>query len=226
MTWDILSYPLMAAAVVALAAQASAEQASKVDAQANVYTNDVKTHPSRGDVRMIDGAKARLVTTADGVWASLDTRELTPGNAYTLWFVVINDPEACENTPCKGSDVLELSDRTQSDVGYGDGLIAGPEGTGQFVTYRSVGDLPQAWIGNGLQRPQRAEIHLVVHDHGPLIDGMAQNMIATYRGGCADDSLPDTDPATARADGKPGPNACKRVQGVTFMQSEAQTAMQ
>jgi hypothetical protein len=51
-------------------------------------------------------------------------------------------------------------------------------------------------------------------------------MSSDYPVGCSDDSLPDTDPATARADGKPGSNACKRVQSVTFMQSEAQTAMQ
>jgi len=158
---------LMTAAAVAIALPAAAEQISN----ANVYTRDVETHPSQGDVRVIEGATARLMTTADGVWASLDTRELTPGNAYTLWFVAINKPEACENTPCKAPDVLKLSDQTQSDVGYGDGLIAGPDGTGRFVAYRPVGELPQAWIGNGLQAPQSAEIHLVVRDHGPLIDG-------------------------------------------------------
>lgn len=220
MTWKTFGCPVMMAAVVAIATQASAEQI----ANANFYSQEVKTHPSQGDVRVIEGAKATLLTTAEGVWGSLETRELTPGNAYTLWFVAINEPEGCENTPCDSSDVLERSDSTKSDVGYGDGLIAGPEGTGQFVAYQPVGDLPQAWIGHGLQAAERAEIHLVVHDHGPLIDGMEQNMIATYRGGCADDSLPEMVPETAKADGEPGANTCQLVQAVIFTQDGAQVA--
>ncbi len=219
--WNKLSYPFVAAAAVAIAAPTFAEEATNPEIEANVYTKDVSTHRSQGDVRPVEGATATLVTTKDGAWASFDTRELTPGNAYTLWFAAINRPDACEDAPCMAPDVLKRSDEVQSDIGYGDGLITGPDGTGQFVTYRSTGDLPKAWFGNGLQEPQGAEIHLVIQDHGPLIAGMEREMITTYRGGCADDSVPEIVPDTAKADGEPGPNTCKSVQAVIFEQSDS-----
>lgn len=194
------------------------------DLPGTFYTKTVETHPSQGDIRDIPGSEAVLLTTAKGVFASLQTSELTPGNAYTLWFVAINNPTACDNSPCKGSDVLGMPDKVESDVGFGDGLIAGPDGTGTFVTHRPIGEIPQAWIGTGLTRPETAEIHLVVHDHGPLIQGREAEMIGTFRGGCAEESLSDMAPDTARADGQPGPNTCALVQDVIFVQHEKQAA--
>ncbi|MDX1578014.1 MAG: hypothetical protein R3266_06000, partial [Gemmatimonadota bacterium] len=38
---------------------------------------------------------SKLVRTADGVSYRLSTSGLEPGNAYTLWFVVFNDPAGC-----------------------------------------------------------------------------------------------------------------------------------
>jgi len=207
-------------------APALAGGGSGMDVEAKLYTKVVETHPSQGDVREIEGSEAILLSTSKGVFASLETSELTPGNAYTLWFVAINNPEACENTPCKGSDVLGMSDEVQSDVGYGDGLIAGEDGSGTFTTHREKGEIPQAWIGTGLLTPKTAEIHLVVHDHGPLIDGREAEMIGTFRGGCTEESLSKMAPDTARADGEPGPNTCKLVQDVIFMQSGKQVASQ
>ena len=62
----------------------------------------------------------------------------------------------------------------------------------------------------------KAEIHLVVNDHGPAIPGMVDEMLHTYRGGCTDDSLPPPFPATAKSDGAPGPNTCRLYQSATF----------
>jgi hypothetical protein len=205
---------------------AGAGGGSGMEVKAKLYKKVVETHPSQGDIREIDGSEAILLTTAKGVIASLETSGLVPGNAYTLWFVAINNPSACKNSPCKGSDVLGLSDAVQSDVGYGDGLIAGPDGTGVFTTHRKKGDIPQAWIGTGLTQPETAEIHLVVHDHGPLIAGREAEMIGTFRGACTEESLSKMAPDTARADGSPGPNTCKLVQDVIFVQDGAKTVSQ
>ncbi len=122
--------------------------------------------------------------------------------------------------------MLKRTSVTQADVGYGDGLIAGPDGKGHFTTFRSLGDLPQSWLGTGFKDPWKAEFHLVVHDHGPVIAGREAEMTGSYRGGCADDSLPDIVPATAKADGTVGPNSCKLVQDVIFIQSEQMMAAQ
>ena len=71
---------------------------------------------------------------------------------------------------------------------------------------------------NGLTNPEGAEIHLVVHDHGPLLAEKVATMIGSYRGGCLDDSIPEMVPAKAKADGEPGPNKCALVQDVIFIQ--------
>ena len=75
-----------------------------------------------------------------------------------------------------------------------------------------------SWLGTGFKDPWKSEIHLVIHDHGPLIDGREAEMTGSYRGGCTDASLPEIVPATAKADGSAGPNTCKLVQDVIFMQ--------
>ncbi|MDX1400699.1 MAG: hypothetical protein R3245_02155 [Kiloniellales bacterium] len=217
--------PLCVVATLALLLQPLGPAASGgSDKVVNIYHKEVETHPSQGDIRVIEGATAILSASEKGIFASISTKELVPGNAYTLWFVAINAPENCENSPCKGSDVLKLSEKTQSDVGYGDGLVAGPDGKGEFATFVPVGKLRQAWIGHGLQKPLSAEIHLVLHDHGPLLADKVSTMIGSYRGGCRDESLPEIVPATAKSDGAPGPNDCKLVQDVIFIQGDGQAA--
>jgi hypothetical protein len=209
--------PSLTAAALLLALPAWAAGSSNPHVHAHHYTSHVETHPSQGDVRVIQGAEATLVMTKTGAFASIETNELVPGNAYTLWFVVVNNPKACENSPCNAQDVLTRTSMTKADVGYGDGLVAGADGKGHFTTFRSLGALPQAWLGTGFKDPWAAEIHLVVHDHGPLIAGREAEMTGTYRGGCLDQSLPDIVPATAKADGAAGPNSCKLVQDVIFV---------
>lgn len=208
---------LFAASTLVIASMAGEARAAGADAKS--YEKEVETHPSQGDVRPIKGSKATLVTTEDGFFANLDTHELIPGNVYTLWLVAINEPGACETSPCKPPDVLERTAETQADVGYGDGIIAESE-QGRLSSYQPVGQLRGAWFGNGLQKPQTAEIHLVVHDHGPLLPEMATTMLNTYRGGCTDETVPDAFPDTAKADGEAGPNACRLVQDVIFVQGE------
>lgn len=90
----------------------------------------------------------------------------------------------------------------------GDGIVVGGEGKGHFNGFLAIGDMPNSWFDNGYRNPQGAEIHIVINDHGPLIPDMAENMLNSYRGGCTDASLPPPFPATAKADGKPGPNTC------------------
>jgi hypothetical protein len=60
-----------------------------------VTTVDVETHPSQGDARVIDGTSAMLVASEAGIWVSMHTAELEMNHIYTLWVVVINNPEAC-----------------------------------------------------------------------------------------------------------------------------------
>jgi hypothetical protein len=183
-----------------------------------VTTAHVQTHPSQGEVQMIDNGSARLVTSKDGVWVNMTTDELEDHHVYTLWFVVINNPDACDARPCTAGYILANPDEVQLNVTWAGGLLMSDEARPKFSAFFPVGEVPQGWFDNDLTNPLGAEIHLVINDHGPFIPEMAATMLNTYRGGCTDESLPPPFPDTAKADGEPGPNACRLVQVVIFEQ--------
>ena len=80
-----------------------------------------------------------------------------------------------------------------------------------------TGPLPEGWIaGRGLENPLGADVHLVLNDHGPVLTEFMSEMIHTYRAGCTDASLPPIFPASAKADGTPGPNTCRLWQVAVF----------
>lgn len=187
---------------------------------AGVYEHEIETHPSQGDVQVIEDTKAQLVTSEEGISVVMNTKELTPGNVYTLWFAIMNQPEACAEAPkpCKPPDVLEHTAETQSDVTYGDGIVASKDGTGTFRSFIPLGKEGYWWFGNGLQSPLKAEIHLILNDHGPVVQNKLTSMLTSYRGGCTDESLPKAFPPSAKSNGIPGPNPCKLVQDVIFQQ--------
>ena len=187
-----------------------------IAAIAGTAMQPVKTHPSQGEPAIVDGAEARMAMDDDGLFVSLKTDGLTPGNVHTLWLVVINDPVACETSPCTSKDVLKRSDIVSSDVGYAGGVIVDDEGYAEFAWHQEEGDLTGGWFGNGLQNLHSAEVHLVVNDHGPLLPGREAAMLSTYRDGCTDESIPAPMPATARAQGEPGPNTCRLMQFAIF----------
>ena len=187
-------------------------------AEMTVTSAEVETHASQGDVEMIDGSQAMLVSNEDGIFGHVVTDGLEDGHVYTLWVVMINNPSACEAFPCTAPEILGNSDELQSEVTWGDGIIVSDEGRAEFTAYVPAGEVQEAWFGNGLTNPTGAEVHLIINDHGELIPDMAANMLNTYRGGCTDDSLPPPFPDTAKADGEAGPNACALVQAAIFGQ--------
>ena len=194
----------------ALALTASATLADEV------RTAPVKSHPSQGDVKVVEGATARLAAHDSGVFVNIDTNALTPGNVHTLWLVVINNPAACEGENCTSKDVLKRSDIVDSDVGYAGGVIVDENGNARFAYHQDEGALNGGWFGAGLKASDAAEIHLVINDHGPAIDGRVDQMLATYRDGCTDESIPAPMPDTARAQGEAGPNQCRLMQFAIF----------
>ena len=133
-----------------------------------------------------------------------------------MWIVTINNPSACLASPCSGPDIM-LNPATRSQVTYGAGRVAGKSGEANFHGSLAAGPVPQGWLPNqGLDDPLGAEVHLVVNDHGPVLAGYMPEMIQTYRAGCTDASIPAFFPATAFADGTPGPNTCQLWQVAVF----------
>ena len=179
-------------------------------------TNGIMTHPSQGEKVQVEGAAARMAIHDDGMFVNFETSGLTPGNVHTLWFVVVNDPAACETVPCTAKDVLKRTQAVTADVGYAGGVIVGEDGAASFNWHQAEGDLSGGWFGNGMIEASAAEIHLVVNDHGPVIEGRVDQMLATYRDGCTEESIPAPMPAAARAQGEAGPNQCRLMQFTIF----------
>lgn len=206
--------------IALLAASASAGEMHHGETESrtvNIAEAPVMTFPGFEDEqRRIENATARLVTTEDTVFVAMDTRELKPNHAYTMWFVPINAPEACENSPCNASDVIGNREATRSDVSFGDGAVADDSGMASFAAHRTSGELPGAWFGAGLQEPAKAEIHLVIRDHGPASElEDVIDAISTHNGGCTVDSAPDFENAKL---GAVGDYKCHNVQDAIFLQ--------
>ncbi len=169
-----------------------------------------------GNVGPVPQGTASIERTEDGFTYQVDAALLVPGNAYTLWVVVVDQPGACEGTPCAGPDIL-LNEATDSQVGYGTGLVAPDSGRATFDGSVQIGELDGWYANRVFENPGTAEIHLVLNDHGPDIPEMRAEMISTYRGGCSDASpFPPPFPETALADGASGPNTCRLYQTAVF----------
>jgi hypothetical protein len=188
-------------------------------APALVQREPVLWHMQSGNVHgspVGAGATAKLVRTSRGLSYSINTSQLNPGHAYTLWVLVINDPAACSATPCSPQDIL-LNSATDAQITYGTGHVVGGSGEAGFGGALRRGPIPAGWLPDqGLDNPLGAQVQFVVNNHGPLIPEFLPEMIQTYRAGCTDESLPPIFPATARADGTPGPNTCRLFQVAVF----------
>jgi len=187
---------------------------------AGEYQGAMQTHPSQGPITTVSSTNAKVFTYKEGVALTLQTKKLTPGHAYTLWFAVMNKPEKCADAPefCTSTDVLKNTKVTQSDVVYAGATIADENGEAFFNSFIESGEVAGFWFGRGLTHPLGAEIHLVINDHGPVLFDLVHSMLTSYRGGCTDESLPEAFPGTAKADGIAGPNSCRLVQMVRFKQ--------
>ncbi len=189
---------------------------------ADSSTVGVNWHPqqaSQGNEGPVDNASATLIRNANGISYRLATNSLTANSAYTLWVVVVNNPAACDPSPCTAPDIIQ-NPATDSQILFGTGSVAGASGMATFAGSLKEGDLPGWLQDRSFDDAATAEIHLVLNDHGPKIPAMLPGMIKTYRGGCSDDSpFPGIFPASALADGEVGPNTCRLSQSAIFAPS-------
>ncbi|MGH8945443.1 MAG: hypothetical protein ACRDVL_04780 [Acidimicrobiia bacterium] len=171
-----------------------------------------------GNVGPVDGASATLVRRDSSIAYEFNATSLTSGNAYTLWLVVVNNPEACAGSPCSAPDFFQ-NEATGTQVLYGgSGDVAGD--SGELTLSGSLSEGPvEGWMENrSFADAETAQIHLVINDHGTELAEFMPGMIETYRGGCSNDSpFPEIFPPTALADGEVGPNTCRLTQSAVFL---------
>ncbi|NIR32563.1 MAG: hypothetical protein GWN84_25320, partial [Gammaproteobacteria bacterium] len=79
---------------------------------------------------------ATLVRTRNEVWASLSSTDLDPAAAYTVWWVVFNNPAACFG-PC-GLDDLD-SPSVDAGVFYAAGFVTDMGGTANASFHLKAG---------------------------------------------------------------------------------------
>ena len=113
----------------------------------------------------INGSSAKL-TRGDGlVWIRVNTTRL-PAGAYTNWWVIFNNPDACSAPGCGGKDFPTPA--VNASVLFATGGVVTDNGVGHFRAHLEEGDLSgEVLFGPGLTTAEGAEIHYIVRYHGP-----------------------------------------------------------
>jgi len=169
----------------------------------------------QADGTLVEGAESTLTRMEHGVYMTFSTRNLEPGDAYTIWWVIFNNPENCTDGEC-GLDDLFLVDsdgaiipapaggRQPNPIGReatgvsnmrATGSISDEDGSVEFRAHLPIGDAIEAIFGAGLFDPMTAEIHLIARTHGPAVDGILHEQLNSPWGGC-----PEGFPKTPCAD--------------------------
>jgi len=132
-----------------------------------------------------------VVRTDNSVSASISSLELPPGQAFTMWIVVFNNPEFCATRPCGSPDLFDPD--VEGDALFGGGHVVGGSGMGTFAGQVSLGDVSGSALVEigfpeyavGLLDPYGAEVHVLLHSHGPRQTGTTlKQQISSFTGGC------------------------------------------
>jgi len=132
------------------------------------------------------GGGATLIRSRQAVDVRIATSGLAPNAAYTLWWVVFNNPAACVGG-C-GADDVERPEVHASVINAA-GFVTGTDRTANVTAHLEAGapvEGIEVLVGSGLERGHgfRAEIHLVVRNHGPILPGRVAEQISRFLGGC------------------------------------------
>ena len=121
---------------------------------------------------------------------SIETSELEPDYAYTVWWLVFDRPEYCSAPGCGEDDVFEdalaggPNKMELSILGAADGSVVSEDGTADYRGLLRKYDQRKVFFGDGLDYPMTAEVHYVIRSHGPAIPGLVKQQISTFNGGC------------------------------------------
>lgn len=127
---------------------------------------------------------ATLIRAENDLRARIAAGALDPNAAYTIWWVVWNDPSRCSGA-CGGDDIGIPG----NSVFYAAGFLTGSDGTANVSAEVSGGRLPNGLdvlVPGGLRpgRGLRAEVHLVIRSHGPAVVGSVAAQIGQFDAAC------------------------------------------
>lgn len=150
------------------------------------------SHLQRADLIDFDSGELRdgaalLLRRRNELWASVRAGDLDPDAAYTVWWVIFNQPHACAASPCTGNDLGARAVR--GAVFYATGFVTGDDGVANVDAHLRAGPLPEGvehidlenGFTPGLRRNNglHAEVHLVIRAHGRRVPGLVATQIGT-----------------------------------------------
>jgi hypothetical protein len=146
--------------------------------------------PAAGDVV----GTASLTRTATGVHLTANSTLLDAGSAHTLWWIIFNNPAACDPAGCSDADFG--TPEVEASVMNATGRVADATGNATFGAFLPVGFMHtnpsslngRQLFGPGLQNAAGAEIHVVIRSHGPWSGNIEQ--ISTVAGDCMNAASP------------------------------------
>lgn len=190
-------------------------------AQADAITKPMNWTPGSGmSPGPVEGTSVVLERGEFGVAMAIKSSGLTPGDVVTVWWVAIQNPEACANIPCTPQETMSANSETDSVVALAAGGVVSEDGTISLASFLPSGEVEGNFFDTILHSPETAEYHLPIHNHGPLDPSIAEEMLTSFRAGCTDESLPEYYPQSALSDGVQGNFDCKTVQVAEFPASD------
>lgn len=147
-------------------------------------------------------ALTALIAVSGAVYAGIPFSD--SNIAVTNWLVVVNYPEACASMPCSEEDIFgSLPDNpTQATVCYLTGQIVRSGGKAMFAGRLGEGTshgcfFPMDSDPLGLKDAMRAEVHVIVQEHGsPKPGNIGRGKQLTQNGGGCNPDCLDTQFAT------------------------------
>lgn len=137
---------------------------------------------------------AKLKRVNGKIKMKLKTSNLYPGHAFTIWWVIFNNPNYCTTDTCGPTDLFVPD--VQADILYAAGRVSNRNGYAVFKAKLEEGDMSGTiaplfgMTPVGLLDANGAEVHLVVRSHGPVIPGQKAEQLTTYGGGCQTEIYP------------------------------------
>lgn len=204
-----------------LALAAALVSSFALPASAEAITKPMSWTPGSGMAPgPIEGTSVVLEKGAFGAAMAIKSSGLTPGDVVTVWWVAIQNPSVCKDSPCAPDETMLDGQQSDSVVTLAAGGVVADDGTISLASYLPKGEVEGNFFDTTFHSPETAEYHLPIHNHGPLDPSIADEMLTSFRAGCSDESLPEYYPQTALSDGAAGNFDCKTVQVAAFPASE------
>lgn len=141
----------------------------------------------------VRGAYSEIKRSDSHICVSVDTRDL-PSGAYTAWWLIFNNPEACGGSSdmagnCTMADLGNVE--VEATAMWAGASVVGPDGEAHLSTCAWEGETTHEVMPVGAQMglldAAGAEVHVVLRSHGPAAYSEPEllgRQLNSYNGGC------------------------------------------